>query len=111
MDRIKGLSTGNYLPHKISGEIDSEKFLEKESGLFEECWKTNQCSSSFNIPFINELDYIQLVQKHVSTVQIYFSLASPAFPFKHFINQNLNIRKMLLKRISKAVHTPVLSGG
>ena len=65
----------------------------------------------FYIPFINELDYIQLVQKHVSTIQIYFSLASPAFPFKHFIKQNLNIRKMLLKRISKAVHTPVLSGG
>ena len=70
----------------------------------------------FYSPFIHELDYTQLIQKHISTIQILplvwerlyaasaapkskkqnnkftFYLASPVFPLKHFIQQNLNIR-------------------
>lgn len=53
----------------------------RESGLFEKCWKTYPCSSSF----INEWDYIQLAQKYICTIQICFYLAGPAFPVKHYL--------------------------
>lgn len=47
----------------------------------------------FLCPLINELEYMQLVQKHINTNTFSSILQVPAFPFRHFVRQNLTIYK------------------
>lgn len=79
----------------------------KESGLFEKCWKTNPCSSSFT----NELGYIQLVQKYICTIQICFYLAGSAFPVKHYL-KHFEYKKEASERDKQdCVHTSPRGAG
>lgn len=47
----------------------------------------------FLCPLINELEYMQLVQKHINSNTFSSILQVPAFPFRHFVRQNLTIYK------------------